>query len=229
MPRKVEAPCCRKENAESTEQPDSARTLDTEKLDTEQESRHTRSDQDLIEGILRAEEECFDELYLRYFGRVYAYSYKRVHNHADAEEVTQETFVSVFKSISNFRGQSSLISWIFGIARNLSNNSLRRFQSQREKFSSVSPDHFAPSASIGIGAPDEELFMQRYMDSIRNQMDELPVWQRRIFEMRHLENMSIPQIADATQRSSDAVRSSLYRVKRMMVEAATVDREVPQR
>ena len=41
-----------------------------------------------------------------------------------------------------------------------------------------------------------------------------------IFEMRHFENLSIPEISARTARSSDAVRSSLYRVKRMFVEAA---------
>jgi DNA-directed RNA polymerase specialized sigma24 family protein len=99
----------------------------------------------------------------------------------------------------------------------------------REKFGSVSPDHFAPNPSLGVCAPDEELNMQRYVDAIRTEMDGLPNWQRPIFEMRHLENMSIPQIAEETQRSGDAVRSSLYRMKRMMLEAADFDREVYSR
>ena len=135
----------------------------------------------------------------------------------------------VFRSISNFRGQSTLLSWIFGVARNLSNNSLRRFQGQREKFESVSPDHFAPNSSIGNAAPDDELNMRRYVDAIRSEMEELPTWQRRIFEMRHLENMSISEISAQTQRSSDAVRSSLYRMKRMIFEAVDFSAEASLR
>jgi len=182
-----------------------------------------RSDQELVDGILVSDESCFNELYERYFNRVYAYSYRRVRNHGDAEEITQEAFVSVFKSISGFRGQSSLISWIYGITRNLSNNSLRRFHNQREKFGSVSPDYFAPNTSLGDCDPDEELSMRRYVEAIRSQMDQLPNWQRRVFEMRHLENMPISRIAEETQRSSDAVRSSLYRIKRMIFETADRD------
>ena len=45
-------------------------------------------------------------------------------------------------------------------------------------------------------------------------------WQAEIFEMRHFENLSIPEISKRTARSSDAVRSSLYRVKRIFFEAA---------
>lgn len=177
------------------------------------------SDAELVQGILAADDVCFNVLYERYFNRVYAYSYRRLRNHCDAEEVTQETFVTVFRSMANFRGQSTLLSWIFGVARNLSNNSLRRFQGQREKFESVSPDHFVPNESIGSASPDDELNMRRYIGAIRDEMEELPTWQRRVFEMRHLENMSISEISAQTQRSSDAVRSSLYRMKRMIFEA----------
>lgn len=192
-------------------------------------ANHALSDADLVKGILAADDVCFNVLYERYFNRVYAYSYRRLRNHSDAEEVTQETFMTVFRSISNFRGQSTLLSWIFGVARNLSNNSLRRFQGQREKFESVSPDHFAPNSSIGNAAPDDELNMRRYVDAIRSEMEELPTWQRRIFEMRHLENMSISEISAQTQRSSDAVRSSLYRMKRMIFEAVDFSAEASLR
>ncbi|MEE3326233.1 MAG: RNA polymerase sigma factor [Myxococcota bacterium] len=187
------------------------------------------SDADLVRGILAADDACFNVLYERYFNRVYAYSYRRLRNHSDAEEITQETFMTVFRSIANFRGQSTLLSWIFGVARNLSNNSLRRFQGQREKFDSVCPEHFAPNSSIGNAAPDDELNMRRYVDAIRNEMEELPTWQRRIFEMRHLENMSISEISSQTQRSSDAVRSSLYRMKRMIFEAIDLGAEASLR
>ena len=187
------------------------------------------SDADLVKGILAADDVCFNLLYERYFNRVYAYSYRRLRNHCDAEEVTQETFVTVFRSITNFRGQSTLLSWIFGVARNLSNNSLRRFQGQRANFESVSIDHYAPNESIGNASPDDELSMRRYIDAIRNEMEALPTWQRQIFEMRHLENMSIPDISAQTQRSSDAVRSSLYRMKRMIFEAMDSSTEVTLR
>ncbi len=184
------------------------------------------TDADLVGGILLADDACFNVLYERYFNRVYAYSFRRLRNQSDAEEVTQETFLTVFKSMSNFRGQSTLLSWIFGITRNLSNNSMRRFQGQREKFESISPDHFVPKSSFGNFAPDDDLSMQRYLGTIQAEMDALPSWQRRIFEMRHLEDMSISEISEQTNRSSDAVRSSLYRVKRMMCEAVDSGVEV---
>ncbi len=184
------------------------------------------SDVELIAGVREVSEAHFNELYNRYFRRIYGFVHGRLRNHADAEEVTQETFVTIFRSIDNYRGQSSLLSWMFGIAKNLSNNMIRRSQNQKERFDSVSRDHFVPKPSLGQTAPDEDLSLRRYAEAIRSRMSKLPDWQCRIFEMRHLENMSIPEIASCSRRSNDAVRSSLYRIKKLIFEAVESGGEV---
>ena len=181
------------------------------------------SDLELAEGIRAGGESHFNALYQRYFARVYAFSYSRMRSHSDAEEVTQETFVSVLTSIDKYRGQASLLSWVFGIAKNLSNNLIRKSSGQREKLGRVDPEHFMPRASFGRGGPEEEFTFQRYADSLRREIAGVSDWQVEIFEMRHLHDMSIPEIAKKTNRSSDAIRSSLYRIKKLMIEVADVE------
>ena len=178
------------------------------------------SDADLVEGVKAGSEAHFNELYDRYFPRVYGFVHARMRSHSEAEEIAQEAFVSVLTSIDKYRGQASLISWIFGIAKNLSNNMIRRSSGQREKLSRIDPEHFVPQPSFGRGGPEEELGFQRYADSLRREIGSVSEWQVEIFEMRHLHDMSITEIARKTQRSSDAVRSSLYRIKKMMIEIA---------
>ena len=82
------------------------------------------SDQELLEGIQVQSEVHFAELYRRYFQRIYNFVYARMRNHAETEEVVQETFLAVFRSFENYRGQSSLLSWIYGIAKNTCSFSL---------------------------------------------------------------------------------------------------------
>ena len=183
------------------------------------------SDKELLEGIRRASEPHFNELYERYFGRIYAFVHGRIRNHADAEEIAQETFITVFRSIQSYRGQSSLLSWIFGIAKNLSNNMVRRSSSRQQKLDALDAERLSPVPSFESGTPEEQLHLQRFSEAIRDRLNTMASWQRRIFEMRHLENMSIPEIALRTDRSNDAVRSSLYRIKRMMLEQAELTGE----
>ncbi|MCP4039723.1 MAG: RNA polymerase sigma factor [bacterium] len=84
------------------------------------------SDLELIEGIKRQSEVHFNELYSRYFQRIYNFVYGRIRSHADTEEIVQETFTVVFSSIEKYSGRSSLLSWVYGIAKNTTNNSLRQ-------------------------------------------------------------------------------------------------------
>jgi RNA polymerase sigma-70 factor (ECF subfamily) len=179
-----------------------------------------RCDQDLLEGIRAGSESHFAELYSRYFQRIYNFVYARLRNHAETEEVVQETFLAVFRSFENYRGQSSLLSWIYGIAKNTTNNSLRRARSQSERIDLAENEDLLPRASIGVGAPDEQLDLHRFQDQLSDRLEKVADWQAEIFEMRHFENLSIPEISERTMRSSDAVRSSLYRVKRLFFEAA---------
>ena len=178
------------------------------------------SDEDLLEGIRAQSEEHFAELYRRYFQRIYSFVYTRMRNHAETEEVVQETFLAVFRSFERYRGQSSLLSWIYGIAKNTTNNTIRRAKSQTERIDLADYDDLIPRASLGVGTPGEQIDLYRFQDQLAQRLDSLADWQAEIFEMRHFENLSIPEISKRTKRSSDAVRSSLYRVKRIFFDAA---------
>ena len=178
------------------------------------------SDEELLEGIRAQSEEHFTALYHRYFQRIYSFVYTRMRNHAETEEVVQETFLAVFRSFERYRGQSSLLSWIYGIAKNTTNNSIRRSKSQSERIELADDEDLIPRPSLGVGTPGEQLDLYRFQDQLTQRLDSLADWQAEIFEMRHFENLSIPEISKRTKRSSDAVRSSLYRVKRIFFEAA---------
>ena len=181
------------------------------------------SDLDLIEGIKLANEVHFNELYNRYFQRIYNFVYGRIRNHADTEEIVQETFTVVFLSIKKYSGRSSLVSWIYGIARNTTNNNLRQTKTNNLRMQEIGYDHLQPTKSISSCTPEEHLAIQGYLSSVADQLEDYGDWQVEIFEMRHLQNLSIPEISERTQRSSDSVRSSLYRVKRLLTDTAQLN------
>lgn len=180
--------------------------------------RESPSDETLVTGVREARQDAFNQLYDRYFQRIYSFVYLRVRNHADCEEIVQETFTAVFRSIEAFRGQSTLLSWIYGIAKNSVNNHLRRAKLRAQWVELVEPDVLVPAAGVA-GTPEDELSLRRYADTIRERLGSIATWQAEVFLLRHVENLPIREIAKRTARSSDAIRSSLYRVKRLLVEA----------
>jgi len=213
------------ESVESVESPGSIElNVSSENASTEKGAASTAfgamSDEELLTGIRRQSEAHFAELYQRYFQRIYSFVYTRLRNHAEAEEVVQETFLAVFRSFDRYRGQSSLLSWIYGIAKNTANSSIRHSRSLNERVDLADDEDLMPRPSLAVGTPAEQLDLHRFREQLTQRLEGLADWQTEIFEMRHFENLSIPEISRRTTRSSDAVRSSLYRVKRLFFEAA---------
>ena len=178
------------------------------------------TDAELVAGVRAGSEAHFNELYQRYFQRVYNFTFLRVRNHADAEEIVQETFTAVFRSMDAFRGQSSLLSWVYGIAKNTVNNHIRRLRTRDGWIENAEPELLRPVPSLSSCTPEEHLSLRRYADAISERLGAASGWQAEVFVLRHVENLSIQEISRRTARSSDAIRSCLYRMKRLFIEAS---------
>ncbi|HEY5657067.1 MAG TPA: RNA polymerase sigma factor [Myxococcota bacterium] len=170
-------------------------------------------------AIRRADEEAFNVLYERYFQRVYNFAYARLRNGADAEEAVQEIFTAVFRSIEGYGGRSPLLSWIYGIAKNTVNNQLRRAKAQEQRLEWAQPSLLRSAFSLDCCTPEDRLGLRRCAAAVEERMGSVSDWQAEVFALRHLENLSIREIAERMSRSNDAIRSSLYRVKRLVIEA----------
>jgi DNA-directed RNA polymerase specialized sigma24 family protein len=75
------------------------------------------------------------------------------------------------------------------------------------------------SIAMSPGTPEDELNLQRSVEQVRDCLASLSDWQAEIFALRHLENLPIGEIARRMSRSHDSVRSSLYRVKSLLIKA----------
>jgi RNA polymerase sigma-70 factor (ECF subfamily) len=175
------------------------------------------SDAELVQAILSGSRTHFDLLYETYFPRVYRFALKRLRDAAEAEDVTQEVFVTVFRALHTYAGGSSLLVWIFGITRNKVN---RRFRGIRPRFESIDGD-----AALDLASPDAPA--DRTVDA-RRALEEcegaialhLTPLQRRIFHLKHLRRQSIRSIAGALGKSEDAIKANLYRMRRAIAEAS---------
>jgi RNA polymerase sigma-70 factor (ECF subfamily) len=175
------------------------------------------SDAELVEEILGGSEAAFNLLYEAYFPRVYRFALKRLRDAAEAEDVTQEVFVTVFRVLGSFQGQSSLLVWIFGITRNVVN---RRFRRVRPRLESLEATPARQVAAPGVSperAVDARRMLQRCQTAVQNDLTPL---QRRIFHLKHLRRQPIRSIAAALGKSEDAIKANLYRMRRALAHGA---------
>lgn len=183
------------------------------------------TDEALFERVCAGSEAHFNALYGRYFRRIYAFVYQRIRNHADSEELVQEIFTVVFRGAANYGGRASPLAWIYGVAKNVVLNHHRRARLQQERMLEAGEDSLASTSPHWSYGPDEQLALQRCATALDEQIATLADWQAEAFFLRHAENLPIHEICRRTDRSADAVRSGLYRAKRLLLRAGALEPE----
>lgn len=154
---------------------------------------------------------AFDELVRRHHGPLYCYLYRTCRNGAEAEEMTQESFVKAWEGLRGFRGAASFRTWVFRIAANLCIN--RR--SRRKPVDPLSED--IPSARRD--EPDETFRQQRLKECVGSALESLPADQRSAVVLSIYEELSYEEIAEAMGRSLASVNSLLYRARMSLRQA----------
>ena len=175
------------------------------------------SDSELVTQILNGSREHFELLYESYFPRVYRFALKRLGDHAEAEDVAQEVFFTVYRALESFQGTAPLLIWIFGITRNTVN---RRFRRVRPRIESLDASD-AREISAGTPPADRAVDARRMLELCEAVIEnDLTPLQRRIFHLKHLRRQSIRNIAEALGKSEDAIKANLYRMRRSIAQNA---------
>ncbi len=174
------------------------------------------NDRELVDAILGGSREHFDLLYETYFPRVYLFALKRLKDHGESEDVSQEVFTTVFRVLASWQGNSSLLVWIFGITRNTVNRRFRRRRPYMESIEGASVE-LAGADVPADRATDARRKLNRCQEVIENDLTPL---QRRIFHLKHLRRQSIRSIAQALGKSEDAIKANLYRMRRALLAGA---------
>lgn len=172
------------------------------------------TDGELVEQILKGDREAFELLYDTYFQRIYRFALRRLHDAGEAEDVTQEVFMTVLRALPSYQGTSSLLVWMFGITRNKVN---RRFRRGRVKLESVDDGGEAAELAAEQPTADQAVDARRILDRCEAVIEhDLTPLQRRIFHLKHLRRQSIRSIATALGKSEDAIKANLYRMRRAL-------------
>jgi RNA polymerase sigma-70 factor, ECF subfamily len=136
----------------------------------------------------------FVELYDRHFHRVYAYVIRRTGVRAEAEDITSDVFERALTNLPRFEWRGvPFVAWLYRIAANAMAD--RRRQTERD-----SPD---PPPDVPDGRESEEIERRTMLFQL---VDRLPDAQRRVIEMRFVEEKSIREVAAALDRSEGAVK-----------------------
>jgi RNA polymerase sigma-70 factor (ECF subfamily) len=181
----------------------------------------------LIGRIQAGERGLFDELYMRYFDRVYAYVRVTLQDTYEAEDVTQDVFVRVLEALPRYERRSAPFrAWLFRIVRNCAINRIR----QRQRLSVEAPADIADRGAGLVPAADSPQWLtDRNLLAL---IEELPLSQRQVIVLRYMMEFRSTEISQILDRSPAAVRQLHQRamqfLRRRVDSPATVTKRTEQ-
>lgn len=170
----------------------------------------------LLQRLRQGEPQAYRELVDAYSPRVYRLALGMLGDPAEAEDVLQETFLSVYRNVGGFRGDSGLGTWIYRIAANASLMRLRRHKdtaSLDETTEDGAEPKVAPSGGFWFWDPEEAALSGEVRQVMAQAIAELPEALRIVFLMRDVEDMPASDVAEALGLTVAAVKSRLHRAR----------------
>jgi RNA polymerase sigma-70 factor (ECF subfamily) len=169
------------------------------------------ADEKLVEMALAGESDAFGEIVGRWERKIFALCYGMLGREEDARDAAQETFISAFRHLNNFRGDAKVSSWLHRIAVNQCLTRLRRQKTRNEAplESDADDDSISFLAADGL-LPSGETEQKERIETVRKAVGALPPELKQIVVMKEFEEMTFQEISETLEIPLSTVKSRLY-------------------
>jgi RNA polymerase sigma factor (sigma-70 family) len=176
------------------------------------------TDEQLVAATRAGSDEAFEELFRRYQSRIAAYARGIVSDHARAEDIVQDAFVSALRSLRSSDRKIAFKPWVYEIAKNACIDHLRR--ARRGSEVSIDSEDFSPGdegrLSASVASTDAACSAREELDTLKMAFNDLPDAQREVLVSREFEGLSYDKISSRTGLTRSAVESMLFRARRTL-------------
>ncbi len=185
-----------------------------------------RDEGELIRLLQQHDERAFQKCVRLYQDKVFGLVYRMLGSQAEAEDVAQEVFVTVFKSIDSFRGDSKFSTWLYRIAANHCKNRIkylrRRAHKQTAELDDAAERQLLGSGQSTLGqqhaSPVEALEGLQLNNIVQRAITKLDEEHRLLLVLRDVEELSYEEIMQVTGLPEGTVKSRLHRARLILKE-----------
>jgi RNA polymerase sigma-70 factor (ECF subfamily) len=186
-------------------------------------SDHEVSERDLIQRSRAGDVEAFGQLYLSYEAIVYRHAYRLLENADDADDVRQETFVRAFQSLTKFRGDATLKTYLLAICGNLCRDRQRQRVRRPEREYGLTVPETLAGLTNGYDCDPAEGPLRHFERAAASQrvqeaLRRLPPPVREILLLRHVEDLGLDEIALILNCSRVSAPVRLFRARQQFKE-----------
>lgn len=180
---------------------------------------------ELVQGLKNANDQSFEFMVREYGGYLMTIARRYLQSEADVQDCVQESFIHVFRSVSNFEGRSSLKSWLHRIVVNAALSKIRAQGRRHEDLVDDSASLFYKDGSrieteSEITKSSElEAISKETMSNVREKIRQLPDLPRNLLLLRDIEGYSTAEVEKMLGISNSAVKTGLHRARRALKQS----------
>ncbi len=174
-----------------------------------------RSDEKLLDAARGGDRRALETLLARHQRRVYRFGLKMCRDPEDAKDVLQDTLLAVARGVKDFRGASSMSTWLYTIARSFCIKRRRRskFAPQEEESLETGTGVEAHAVADGTRGPEESLAGRQIEAALEEAIGSLQPMYREVLVLRDVEGLTAPEVAEVLGITIEAVKSRLHRAR----------------
>ncbi len=175
-----------------------------------------QSDQLLVDRVKAGEKHAFDLLVMKYQQRLVNLITRYVHDHSEAMDVAQESFLKAYRALPNFRGDSAFYTWLYRIAINTAKNHMVAARRRPLAYSEDidDPERYEWHASLqDTDSPERQAMGDEMRATVEKAIGSLPEDLRTAIMLREIDGLSYDEIAQAMDCPVGTVRSRIFRAR----------------
>lgn len=170
-------------------------------------------EKEILKRFKKGDPEAFDQIFEKYYRKVYAFSLSNFRNKEDAEEAVQDVFYNLWKDKAKLKELHDLEAWIFSICLNIIRKHFRKLAIEKKHLKSFTENYLDSDYST-----DSEVEYQDLVEKTDQIIQKLPPRQKTIFQLSRLESMSNLEISTKLNISVRTVDNQLSRAKAFIKE-----------
>src|SRR3954469_1397624 len=176
-------------------------------------------DSDLVSRAAGGDLTAFQALVERHRAMVYRIAYQFAGNHHDAEDIAQEVFIKIYRSLNRFRQDAQLTSWIYRIVMNACIDHRRRSRMNASAADGDEAEYRMSNAPEETPGPEDRAYAGEIGEVLQHEIGRLPKGQRIVFVMRHYHGMKLGEIAVTLGLAEGTIKRQLHAAVHRLREA----------
>lgn len=173
----------------------------------------TINDNQLIEAIINGDTKAYGQLVHRYKDLVYTLALRMLKHREEAEEVAQDAFIKVYKSLNKFKGDSKFSTWIYKITYN---TCLDRLKKNKKHFNDVAIDEYTEHKLETIDNALEHMIKEEKSALIKRCIDKLPSESSYLLTLFYFEELSLDEMSDVIGIAANTIKVKLFRARKKL-------------